>query len=390
MMLPLNYHRITATVLLLAVGFLGSFQALAQRIEPGQFSSGKVTSVIDGDTYVVKRAGGRTVTVHLWAADAPETGQPYGTTATQAVRQSVAGDSVEVVVKKVGGVIIEGGMRVDRFYRQRGEMLVRLKTDGMDIGEHLAEKGLAWWNRERAPDAEGIGDAVKAARAASRRLWSQQDPVPPWEFRARTGTSGSTAIDCSDFPNRKAARLFAEQAFDFHALDRDGDGTICEPFSELTDLALLSHGAEAEVQYAGTTATAPQAAPRAIDGDSSTAWTNVEDAPPKSLKITLPNPHSIESVTVRLGPHALDYRIDFLQTREDEDKWVTAVKRVRHRGRTTRTYAADVIRGFPPMPKTPEPTRSLRIVFLGADDTSKNPRQYAVREVRIHSAHAQN
>lgn len=46
----------------------------------------------------------------------------------------------------------------------------------------LLEQGLAWYTGEQFPGSETYEAAMEAAKAAKRGLWSQPDPVPPWEF----------------------------------------------------------------------------------------------------------------------------------------------------------------------------------------------------------------
>jgi endonuclease YncB( thermonuclease family) len=141
-----------------------SAAVFAQGVEPGQSFTGKVTSVIDGDTYKVDRPVGPVVKVRLWGVDAPETAQPYGTAATRAARHLVGGESVRAHVEEIG---------------RYGRAVDSLEVQGSDLGTLLVRRGLGWWYREYAPRETEYARLQRQARNASRGLWSQADPVPP-------------------------------------------------------------------------------------------------------------------------------------------------------------------------------------------------------------------
>jgi endonuclease YncB( thermonuclease family) len=55
---------------------------------------------------------------------------------------------------------------------------------------HLIDRGLAWrykrYQNEQTPsDRAAYAQAEDAARASRRGLWSDPEPVPPWEWRRR-------------------------------------------------------------------------------------------------------------------------------------------------------------------------------------------------------------
>lgn len=47
----------------------------------------------------------------------------------------------------------------------------------------MVADGMAWHYARYSKDA-GPADAESDARAAGRGLWSDREPVPPWEWRA--------------------------------------------------------------------------------------------------------------------------------------------------------------------------------------------------------------
>lgn len=55
---------------------------------------------------------------------------------------------------------------------------------------HMVDRGMAWhykrYEAEQHPaDRAAYAAAEDAARAARLGLWSDPDPVPPWEWRSR-------------------------------------------------------------------------------------------------------------------------------------------------------------------------------------------------------------
>ena len=177
--------------------------------------SDTVGRIVDGDT--LELVGGEEVRLH--GIDAPEAAQPYGEAATRFLRELTLGRVVTVRVTDR-----------DRYGRLVGWIVLE---NGSTAQELLIEAGLAWWYREYAPDARRLRAAEEDARVASRGLWEQDDPTPPWEWRRSRREAGLPPgvadRDCSDFSTRQEAQRFFEAAggpeVDPHRLD--GDGVVC-------------------------------------------------------------------------------------------------------------------------------------------------------------------
>ena len=95
-------HRLRVLLTTALLFATASAAVFAQDVQPGQSFTGKVTSVIDGDTYKVDRPVGPVVKVRLWGVDAPESSQPYGPASTRATRQLVGGKAVRVSIEEIG------------------------------------------------------------------------------------------------------------------------------------------------------------------------------------------------------------------------------------------------------------------------------------------------
>jgi endonuclease YncB( thermonuclease family) len=146
-----------------------------------QSLSGKVVRVVDGDTVVLEAEGER-YRVRLGAIDAPERDQPWGESSTRSMRRILAGKEARVDYYKR-----------DRWGRLIGYIWVTppdCPTCGstLDAGLYQLTVGMAWhfkrYAHEQAPEQRGqYKFAETEARAKKAGLWSDPEPIPPWEWR---------------------------------------------------------------------------------------------------------------------------------------------------------------------------------------------------------------
>ena len=147
---------------------------------------GQVIGVSDGDTVTVIDANKASYHVRLAGIDAPEKKQPFGDRSKQALRALVFGKHVEVEWHKR-----------DRYDRLVGKILVAKPGSAcsddrcpkaLDVSLSQIEAGLAWHykkyaNEQTSEDRVRYSQAEDTARAKHLGLWSDRDPVPPWEWR---------------------------------------------------------------------------------------------------------------------------------------------------------------------------------------------------------------
>ena len=206
-----------SAVLLAACMALSVPRGTYAQVEPGQTFTARITQITDGDTYDVRRSIGGTVTIRLHGVDAPESSQPYGRAATRAARRIAGGKNVRVTVEDIG---------------RYGRAVARIEVDGGDLGALLLQRGLAWYYQQYAPNETEYARLERQARNGDRGLWSQANPIPPWEWRDRSSGGGGQVADkdCSNFDTQPEAQAFfeAHQPGDPHRLDGDGDGEACE------------------------------------------------------------------------------------------------------------------------------------------------------------------
>jgi endonuclease YncB( thermonuclease family) len=129
-----------------------------------------VVGVYDGETLELA-VEGRHLKLRLLGIDAPEAGQPHAARSRNSLAELC--ESKTVRVDEVG---------VD----ERTRVFGRVECGGMDASEEQVRRGMAWVYRN-LPGSNGLYIVQAAARADRRGLWSDDRPVPPWEWHARAG-----------------------------------------------------------------------------------------------------------------------------------------------------------------------------------------------------------
>lgn len=230
-------RRVTAgrwrrLVLLVAACALATPAAAARRAVE---LVGTVTRVVDGDTLSFAPAdGGRVLTVRLEGIDAPESCQPWGAQAREALEALVRDRTLTLRV--VG--------RDDH-----GRTLGRLRHDGVDLGERLVRDGHAWSHRYRHDRGPFVAQE-RMARALRRGLHADGTALMPREFRRRHGpcahgvdaprpAAGASQVpapgdlrcdgrtQCGQMRSCEEATFFLRHCPDTQ-MDGDGDGVPCE------------------------------------------------------------------------------------------------------------------------------------------------------------------
>lgn len=192
-------------------------------------------SVKDGDTIVVLTDAKEQVTVRLDSIDAPEKkGQAFGNAAKKALSDMVFKKKVTV-----------NSHKTDRYGRTVAEIWLGDRLVNLE----MVKSGMAW-NYVKYSRDPVYAEAETEARAAKRGLWSQPNPLSPWEFRHPTVTarpitgamplmlaSANTGFAagftcgakryCKQMSSREEANFYLRQC-GLSRLDRDGDGQACE------------------------------------------------------------------------------------------------------------------------------------------------------------------
>lgn len=130
-----------------------------------------VVGVQDGDTITVLTANKDSYRVRLVEIDAPESGQPYGARAKQALSGLVFDKRVVIDVQGT-----------DTYGRRLG----RVSLGNLDVNAEMIRTGHAWAYRAYLTD-EALLTLEDEARQQKRGLWSlpASQRIPPWEWRLK-------------------------------------------------------------------------------------------------------------------------------------------------------------------------------------------------------------
>jgi len=144
--------------------------------------TGKVVSVTDGDTIKVLDSGNTQHKVRLTGIDAPERGQPFGTASTKHLASMVAGKEVRVESTKNDCY----GRILGKVWVQPSDCPTCDKTLDANHAQILAD--MACWYRyyakEQSPEDRGRYESAEdEAKARGWGLWSDPDPINPYDWR---------------------------------------------------------------------------------------------------------------------------------------------------------------------------------------------------------------
>jgi endonuclease YncB( thermonuclease family) len=126
----------------------------------------RVVHVLDGDTLITSR-GGRGEIIRLFGIDCPEREQAFGPEAASFTSGMVTGKLIRVIPVKVKESTYE---------------LCKVYVGDKLLNEEILAAGYAWLYKEYSTNEEWA-QLEQTARVARKGLWSQENPVPPWEFR---------------------------------------------------------------------------------------------------------------------------------------------------------------------------------------------------------------
>jgi len=196
--------------------------------------TGRVVSIADGDTFTLLTADKQRVRVRLTEIDAPESGQPWGRRAKEALSGLVFSQTVRVV-----------SAGLDRYGRTLGRVFV----NGKDVNAEMVRSGAAHAYRQYLTDKSFLA-MEEQARTARRGLWSLNagQTQPPWkwrhESRGETGRGVSTVAQaapgsgrasgqcgskryCREMASCEEARFYLNVCH-VGTIDGDRDGIPCE------------------------------------------------------------------------------------------------------------------------------------------------------------------
>ncbi len=153
---------------------------------------GRVVGVSDGDTITVLDPQRQQHKIRLAGIDAPESQQAFGQASRKSLFAMVFDRDVTL-----------GCGKTDRYQREVCVVMV----NGRDANLAQVEAGMAWWYRKYAKEQTSRQRAdyeagESRAKSASRGLWSDRVPVPPWEWRqAKREAENVSDLCCLPLPD---------------------------------------------------------------------------------------------------------------------------------------------------------------------------------------------
>lgn len=141
---------------------------------------GRVVGVADGDTFTLMDTDCSTHKIRLSGIDAPEKAQPFGERAKQQLSDWVFDENVQVIYGKS-----------DCY----GWLVGKIIKDGQGVNIQMVHAGLAWHYKayegeQPALDRVTYPQAELNAERKAMGLWSDENPVTPWEWRSNKRHSG--------------------------------------------------------------------------------------------------------------------------------------------------------------------------------------------------------
>lgn len=166
--------RATFSALLLITLFL-PLQASADTLQ------GRVVGVTDGDTITLLDATKTQYKIRLSGIDAPEKKQPFGQRSKESLSALAYGKELYVE-----------WFKKDRYGRTIGKLMTK---QGQDINLEQINLGMAWhykkYEKEQSREDRLLyADAEVRAERTRVGLWSDPNPVPPWEYRKEKRNGG--------------------------------------------------------------------------------------------------------------------------------------------------------------------------------------------------------
>lgn len=179
----------------------------------------------DGDTATLLTAENKPVKIRLAQIDAPEKSQAFG----ESSKQSLYGKSVSVEIEAI-----------DHYKRTVGKIIV----NGMDANLEQVKLDMVWFYVRYGRDT-AYQNAESKAKFQRVGLWSEPNPISPWEFSRGAKSSAAkqpTISDqhsgsinkscgskryCKEMLSCDEAKLYLQQC-GLRTIDGDGDGVPCE------------------------------------------------------------------------------------------------------------------------------------------------------------------
>ena len=136
----------------------------------------KVAGIADGDTLIISNSANQRLLIRIQGIDAPEAGQTFSREAQENLTNLLSGKAVTLEFDPHGKPDAEG------------RIIAKVYLEGRDIALDQLKGGFAWYckdykKEQSESDRYTYAQAEKEARLASKGLWRESAPQPPWKYR---------------------------------------------------------------------------------------------------------------------------------------------------------------------------------------------------------------
>jgi len=172
--------------------------AVSSWASSGQNIIGKVIGISDGDTITILDSNKKQHKIRLYGIDCPESGsKTFGDSAKKF--------TASLMARKMASVDL---FDTDRYGRTVGVVTV----DGVNVNRQIIHAGYAWQYRHYCKEkfCSVWLKVENQARVAGVGLWSDDKPVPPWEWRnaTRNNSTGKSAVSKGAYHGNVKSHVF--------------------------------------------------------------------------------------------------------------------------------------------------------------------------------------
>ena len=138
-----------------------------------------VLKIVDGDTFMGLTIDSRKVLFRLQGVDAPEKDQPFSEKSKKKLKKLIKG--------KVIGIKVKGNSKNGRL------MVLAYTPEGKDVSAEMLKAGFSWHFR-KYDNSAFYSQLETEARKNRFGLWTEANPIAPWNFRKEHKTNNSKKL----------------------------------------------------------------------------------------------------------------------------------------------------------------------------------------------------
>lgn len=180
--------KITFPILALLLFLLSVTVHFNSKAQANNQLVGLVVGVMDGDTYDLLTENKRKIRIRMHGIDAPEKGMPFNKVSKKFLSDLIFNKKVSIIITDED---------------KHGRVVAKTFTpDGKECGEELLKAGLAWHYKKYNSEKK-LAELEIEARRKKIGIWSEPNPIAPWEIRKlhRKGISTKSKFNLNEANN---------------------------------------------------------------------------------------------------------------------------------------------------------------------------------------------